>query len=451
MRDDLIVVKPFHFINYIEIKGHQCMGEHGVFKISGYVPLEKEQEYLNLIMSKTWVHADAVTYDGTAKHIFKGIIFDADMEKVNETCVLTLTLITGSFLMDTTKHTRSFQDDGISYAFMMDIITKEYDNSQFEMMTGNRDKIPGFIFQYKETDWEFARRLASHFKTDIFPDSTFEGIKISFGEPVFYIRAEINTNEYSVIKRNGECSSYVVKWRELFHVGDWLYFNGIPVLIVEANTELVGNELYHSYRMVQKNGVKVEKKYNRICAGTSFTGTVLAVEKDKVQIEIEKDENKSRAGRKWFMYATPYSSPDGTGWYCMPEIGDRIRLRIPSEDENEAYVISSVHLESAAPSERKNPDYKSIMNKQGKEILLTPKSLVLTNNEGMSIEILDDEGIRITSNKNIVFHAADSIEITSTSSKLELYAKENISLKQGNTQMNMDGEMRFYGARLNLN
>lgn len=135
----------------------------------------------------------------------------------------------------------------------------------------------------------------------------------------------------------------------------------------------------------------------------------------------------------------------------MPEAGDKIRLRIPTEDESGAYVVSSVHVESSNGSERKNPDYKSIMNKQGKEILLTPKSLIMTNNAGMSIEILDEEGIRIISDKNIAIEAADSVEITSANSKLELYAKDNILLKQGNIQMNMDGEMRFYGARLNLN
>ena len=76
---------------------------------------------------------------------------------------------------------------------------------------------------------------------------------------------------------------------------------------------------------------------------------------------------------------------------------------------------------------------------------------IMTNNAGMSIEILDEEGIKIISDKNIAIEAADAGEITSANSKLELYAKDNILLKQGNIQMNMDGEMRFYGARLNLN
>lgn len=451
MRDEMIRVRPFEFIDYLEIKGSQAFGSHGTLKVKGHILAGKEQEYISLLAEETWVNVDAVTYDGTTKNVFKGIIWDADIEKTGGTCVLTLNLVTGSYLMDTARHTRSFQDSGISYESILGIITEEYRNSAYRMTAGQGCTIPGFVLQYNETDWEFAKRLASHFGTDIYPDSAYEGTKIYFGEPDAGAGAEIITNEYSVVKKNQENCSYMVRWRELFHLGEWVRFNGMPVWIAGIDTELDGSELYHTYHLVQKNGIKTREQYNGKCVGASLIGTVLAVEKDKIQAELEVDENKDRAGKRWFPYATPYSSPDGTGWYCMPEVGDRVRLRVPSDHEDEAYAVSSVHMESADGAERQNPDFKSIMNKQGKEILLTPKSLIMTNNAGMSIEILDEEGIRIMSDKDITLSAADSIEITSAASKLELYAKENLLLQQGDTQMTMDGQMRVSGARLNLN
>lgn len=451
MRDEMIRVRPFEFIDYLEIKGSQAFGSHGTLRIKGHITAEKEQEYISLMTDETWVHVDAVTYDGITKNVFKGIIWDADIEKVGETCVLTLNLVTGSYLMDTVRHIRSFQDDGISYGSMLGTITEEYPNSAYKMTAGQGSTIPGFVLQYNETDWEFAKRLASHFETDIYPDSAYEGTKIYFGEPDTGAGAEITTNEYSVTKRNQETYSYTVRWRELFHMGECVQFNGMPVWVAGIDTELDGSELYHTYHLVQRNEIKTKGRYNEKCVGASLTGKVLAVDKDKVQVELEKDENKDHAGKRWFLYATPYSSPDGTGWYCMPEVGDQIRLRVPSDHEGEAYVISSVHMDTANGAERQNPDFKSIMNKQGKEILFTPKSLIMTNNAGMSIEILDDEGIKIMSDKDITISAADSIEITSATSKLELYAKENLLLQQGDTQLTMDGQMRVNGARLNLN
>lgn len=451
MRDEIIKVSPFEFIDYLEIKGSQAFGSHGRLKITGHVLAEKEQEYISLMMDETWVHVNAVTYDGVIKHIFKGIILDADIKKVGDTCILTLNLVTGSYLMDTIRHIRSFQDEGISFDSLLGVITEEYRNRVYKMTVGKGITIPDFILQYNETDWEFAKRMASRFGTDIYPDSAYEGIKIYFGEPDIAIGSEITTNEYSVVRGNQESICYVVRLRELYHLGEGLRFNGIAVWVAGMETTLDGSELYHTYHLVGKKEIGIKEKHNDKCVGASLVGTILAVEKDKVQVELEKDENKDRAGKRWFLYATPYSSPDGTGWYCMPEIGDRIRLRIPSDYEEEAYVISSVHVDSKNDSERQNPDFKSIMNKQGKEILFTPNSLIMTNNAGMSIEIQDDKGINIISSKDIMISAADSIEITSANSKLELYAEDSLVLQQGNTQMNMDGEMRLNGARLNLN
>ncbi|RAZ94354.1 hypothetical protein DK853_35600, partial [Klebsiella oxytoca] len=78
-------------------------------------------------------------------------------------------------------------------------------------------------------------------------------------------------------------------------------------------------------------------------AGTGLLGRVTAVEGDQVQISLEKDENRENAGHKWFAFSTVYSSPDGTGWYCMPEVGDTVRLSFPSEQPMEGYVSSAVH------------------------------------------------------------------------------------------------------------
>ena len=59
--------------------------------------------------------------------------------------------------MDTAGHIRSFQDDGITYDLMLDTVTEEYRGSAFVMTAGQGSTIPGFVLQYNETDWEFAK------------------------------------------------------------------------------------------------------------------------------------------------------------------------------------------------------------------------------------------------------------------------------------------------------
>ena len=131
-----------------------------------------------------------------------------------------------------------------------------------------------------------------------------------------------------------------------------------------------------------------------------------------MQIDIAGDEWQALDGKKWFTYATVYSSPDGTGWYSMPEVGDTVRLYVP-DHENRCLVVSSVHKET--DSTRQNPDYKSFKTKYGKEILFTPDSILITNNQGMLVELNDQEGITMTSDKDILIQAQDNMTIASGS------------------------------------
>ena len=85
--------------------------------------------------------------------------------------------------------------------------------------------------------------------------------------------------------------------------------------------------------------------------GCSFDAVVTGGQKDRVQVEIAQDEWNAQDGKKWFPYATVYSSPDGTGWYCMPEPGDSVRLHVP-ESEEDSFVMSAVHRETRSEERR---------------------------------------------------------------------------------------------------
>ena len=112
----------------------------------------------------------------------------------------------------------------------------------------------------------------------------------------------------------------------------------------------------------------------------------------RICISLEADENQAECGRTWFDFSTPYSSYDGAGFYCMPEIGDTVRLYFPTCDEKKACGFSAVNRE-----ERQNPEIKYLMNKEGKQLILAPDYIRLTNNAGMSLELNDHAGIRIES------------------------------------------------------
>lgn len=220
--------------------------------------------------------------------------------------------------------------------------------------------------------------------------------------------------------------------------------------MISRNTELEHGELIHTYELMQNESGLSKKRCNNYLVGVSLKATVTSVKGTEVTVSVVDDENKNASGSKSFPYATVYSSPDGTGWYCMPETGDMVRIYFPSNDEEKAYALHSMHMESSDSNERVNPDYKSFMNKQGKEVLLKPDSILITNNSGMSIELSDEEGISIISDKKIVFESEEAIELTSVTDKIDIVAPRKISLVQGNTQMVLSDKFTMRGGKIRL-
>lgn len=460
-------VSPFEFISILEYKDIKMVNEHGIAQISGYIDSEKEQEYLEIASKDSlWVNIDVFDEkNDNLKTIFTGVLTSLQIKSKNKLKILTLEIKTATQLMDTTTHIRMYQEPSIQYKNIIKSILDKYPNGNHISTVEHNRNIQNLILQYKETDWEFLKRLASHFETVLIPDVETYGSKFYFGVPKFTDEFVINTNEYKMcksserydLKKGGGVSikqydeiEYIFDSRNLYRVGEKIIFNNMELYVYKIETRFNKDELVHTYYLKTRNGFKVPKCFNNDINGLSLMGNVTSISKTYVTVKIDLDENKENGGKRWFLYSTVYSSSDGTGWYCMPEVNDRIRLHFPNRDESNAYVISSYHLESLDSSERKNPDYKSIMNKYKKEILLTPNSLILTNNSGMSIEINDSTGISIKSNKNVYVNASNTINVKSSNDRIKIISPQNVTLQQGKNTMVLKDNITVKGDQTKI-
>ncbi len=84
-------------------------------------------------------------------------------------------------------------------------------------------------------------------------------------------------------------------------------------------------------------------------------------------------------------------------------------------------------------------------------MLFRPDALIMTNNAGMSIELSDREGIRISSNLPVIIRSEQAIDLSSVSSRVEIHAPDSIVLEQNGTQMSLAGNVMMKGARVRLN
>mgnify|MGYP002512963119 FL=1 len=188
--------------------------------------------------------------------------------------------------------------------------------------------------------------------------------------------------------------------------------------------------------------------YQNELVGLSLMGRVNAIEKEQVQICLDNDENR-QSGNCWFAFSTVYSSPDGTGWYCMPEKGDAVRLYFPTEKEENAFVSSAFH-ENTGAGLRTKPEIKRWRNKEGKEICLTPEKILITNNCGMSVELSEQRGIKVKSNASVNIEASENIYISSSGASLEFAAANKIVFQQGNSTMELSDGIKLAGSTVKI-
>lgn len=157
--------------------------------------------------------------------------------------------------------------------------------------------------------------------------------------------------------RTADMTELIITDREICQIGDWMPYNGNNYYIYRIFTDYLNGECIHTYHLRKKEAVRPLPMPHESVTGCAFDAVVTGVQRDRVQVKIAGDEWKAQDGKKWFLYSTVYSSPDGTGWYCMPEEGDSVRLYVPDREEN-SFVMSAVHRQTDAA--RQNPEYKSL-------------------------------------------------------------------------------------------
>lgn len=462
MKEERLIVRPFEELRILEYASVQQTNEHAQARVKGWIPFGKKEDYIRAGEKLIWVQVFAVS-GNQERILFYGVLEKVHLDVQNQTCMAELCLCSGTRLMDVDEHTRSFQEEKLPYSELLDVCNRGYENAARIMAEGKGKVIGRFLMQYRETDWEFIKRLAAMNHTAVFADCLTKGEKYHFGIPDRKAETGADTGEYrirqemsdywfktenNVFIRPEDTISYIWEDREPHKLGEKQQIEGKEYHIWKIESSLRGNELYHTCYMKTRPGFQVPAYDNPGLAGVSLMGKVIKVKDEEVKIQLCCDENQEGTGARWFSFSSIYSSGDGSGWYCMPEPGDLVRLYFPTAKEEEAYVISSFHEDGAAL--RTKPAHKFWRNKEGKEIRLSPERILITNNDGTSIELSDEEGIEIISENSVTIRAGNSLSISSSDSSIELDASRRIRMKQGDTEMTLGGDIFMQGGRIRL-
>ena len=274
MRADLLEINGFDFIDiqkfYLELKPNK----HGRATIGGTISGSNKEEYLSSGGKLTQIIAK--TYEGKSIVLFCGIITSCNIKSNGDVNYMTLGLMTQSILMDGKEHIITFQNEGVNYRDIIDIIIEAYNNSAFIMTSGDDKKTQGFMCQYKETDWEYIKRLAFSANTVIYPDYSVEGVKFFIGFPSKqenclrseYYELGVDSGEGSLLD-SGKVY-YKIAVREHYDIGERLTFLDEKLAVVARVSRLEHREVINEYILMKESDVKTRAYQNEKIIGAAF-------------------------------------------------------------------------------------------------------------------------------------------------------------------------------------
>ena len=134
-----------------------------------FVYEEQEDETISTSSDESPIDINVVN-ESNSKLLFSGIVQNVRTSNVNGIYYLEIQALTVSFELDIKEKSRSFQNADMTYDELIGTILKDYSGANFSQCIGNGEKIGKPLFQYKETDWSFIKRIASELKSELYCD-----------------------------------------------------------------------------------------------------------------------------------------------------------------------------------------------------------------------------------------------------------------------------------------
>ncbi len=447
--------------------------EHGVMEVEGIIDGDEDKESIveDIVLSSIGTEI-SLHVEGRDIPLFSGIVENVELEIRNSIYYARIKSASATILMDRVRKKRSFQSVGSTYEDIVDSIVREYKNgatictvgseesigkpliqynetdweflkrlaSHFDSVdsivreykngatictVGSEESIGKPLIQYNETDWEFLKRLASHFDSVIVPEITQMMPRVWFGFPNTINMVEIDEYEYiygqdtGYYEIGGMFSSYSpedfryieVKGYNVFDLGDFTVFNGQGYVLYEIKGKMNKGELIFTYRFGADGNKKSKKFYNDRISGMSLLGEVSKTDKERIGIKLDIDNGSGGE------YLYDWVPETGNMMYCMPQVGTKVSLYFKNSDEREAVVVNCIRTNGDSCEKMKDPSKRAFATEHNKELKLYPNEIGISSDNGSFITIMDEKGIDFNSKKKIKI-IGESIEFSAPNVKV---------------------------------
>ena len=428
----------------LNFKIESCMNEHARIAVRCIV----DEADVSRIIDEVNQHTE-VELKNEEETLFAGYLTNADFDFSGHYVEATLTAKGATWLLDVEKKDRSYQDTGMAFG---EVISSKAPCGFFV----NDGPIGNILIQFRETDWQFVKRVASKRGNYVYSDLTSSQVVFQCGidqkrEPV-----GMESDRYAIEKKFPENTlSYEIKCEKIYKVGDPVSFKDRKFFVWKAEINANLAEVEASYVIKDVNGFKCKETFLHDIAGASLRGKIIGVEGEKVQVHLDIDELQDTGNAYWYPFSTLQSATDGSGWYYMPEEGDYVNVCIPTWDEGGAFAVSAV---STYESEEGGEDMmgdtgsKYMRNPSGNQIKLTGDAA--EGSAGAAKFRLGNDGkAKFFGQQSLELNASETIVIMSDT-EIELNAAQKLDLKAdaaGELVFDESGNVTELGLMVNIN
>lgn len=458
-----IIVHPFSLERLLFIKIKKKINHHSTLCLKGILSPQEQEKLLFSTHLSTPIQVEVT---GEKPHIlFTGIIRKMRVKQEGDLYQIEIKAVSYSFLLDLKRKKRSFQDQKKTYHDLVGQITKEQGASVIDTLSKDK-KTEKLIIQYQETDWEFLKRLASHFHGGLVVADTFDSPKYFFGIPQEVSKGELsdfqciarkNLASYAKASQNAnpplleiDSLEYELETDAFFSIGNSVLYENVKFFIASVHIESKQGMIKNHYRLKTKKGLQKKMTVNQKIKGVSLSGKVLAVERDQVKVQLSIDQEQTKEKAWLFPYTTNYAAEGSSGWYLMPEIGDTVFIYFPSQREEEGIGLNSIRTKKNSADKISDPNVKYFRTTDGKELKLDEKEILITaKDEEIYIQLNEESGISICSTLPIQVNSQSDLNLQA--GEISIQAEENLTLTCKSSTIAMNEEIIIEGKEVRNN